>query len=353
MTSLSISNNRNEILTAYKKVINGPVDTWCLFSYESSNKSDLKVESQGTDGLEELEQEFSSVEIQYALCKVQCPKTGLEKVVLVNWQGEAVSGIFRGRAANHVNDVYRHFNGIHITIHARNEDDVDPELIMAEVSRNAASSYNFKEQPGRSEIEPPEQNIGTNYERIKNPGATIAPSHEREKFWAKQHADDQERRKREEEEAKKLIKEHQEELRKKDIESAKARAKLVKAKALELSKMERPQDIAENTGPVYKGVPNGVPSSNNKSSIGANSQGISTEKSPSSMTSSVASNSSSNMFQAKANIRVGSPSAGGGSAYKNLGYNPNQGSAEKGSKQNAAASYVKNLASNLSATESR
>ena len=130
MTSLSISHHRDTVLESFKKVINGKSDGWVLFGYDNNSKSELTVKSEGEDGLDEIYSEFSTAQIQYGIIKVQCPKSSLDKIVLVNWQGEGVSGIFKGRAANHIKDIHRLFRGIHMTIHARSEDDVDPELIQ-------------------------------------------------------------------------------------------------------------------------------------------------------------------------------------------------------------------------------
>ena len=130
MTSLSISLHRTSILSSFKKVIDGPSDQWLLLSYDNNSKSELVVQSTGEDGLDEIYSEFNVSQIQYGIIKVQCPKSSLDKIVLVNWQGEGVSGIFKGRAANHIKDIHRLFRGIHMTIHARSEDDVDPELIQ-------------------------------------------------------------------------------------------------------------------------------------------------------------------------------------------------------------------------------
>merc|ERR1711976_1126693 len=154
-------------------------------------------------------------------------------------------------------DINRLFRGIHLTIHARSEDDVDPELILAEVARSSATTYSFKSDQGnRLMDEPPDQDtkIGTNYQRISNPAAVIANADEREKFWAEQIKEDENRRREENLKIKKREEEAQAELKRKEAESAKQRAKLVKERTLQISKLERPQDIADsNTGPIWKG----------------------------------------------------------------------------------------------------
>ena len=67
-----------------------------------NTKDELEVVCTGDEGLEELYEEFKPHKIMYALVKVEDPKTTLPKVAYINWQGESVNGIMRGRAAAHV-----------------------------------------------------------------------------------------------------------------------------------------------------------------------------------------------------------------------------------------------------------
>ena len=43
-------------------------------------------------------------------------------------------------AANHVSTIKNFFKGIHVTINARGDEDVDPELIIAAVAKATSSS---------------------------------------------------------------------------------------------------------------------------------------------------------------------------------------------------------------------
>jgi drebrin-like protein len=47
-----------ELLTTYQNILNANGINWALFTYEGSS-NDLKVQSTGDGGLEELEEEFS------------------------------------------------------------------------------------------------------------------------------------------------------------------------------------------------------------------------------------------------------------------------------------------------------
>jgi hypothetical protein len=185
--------------------------------------------------------------------------------------------------------------------------------------------------------EPPDQEtakIGTNYQRIANPAAVIANADEREKFWADQIKDDENRRKLEDAKIKKREEEAAADLKTKEAVSAKERAKLVKERTVQISKLERPQDIADsNTGPIWKGGDGNNASGLRQSSVNSveNSRTTTT-------TTSVTSNSSNNFVSNNA------------SSYQKLNYNPNAGASaiDPASKSpNSQNSYVKNLANRI------
>lgn len=56
--SSHINLSSRELLTAYQNVLNANGINWALFAYEGSS-NDLKVQSTGDGGLEELANEFS------------------------------------------------------------------------------------------------------------------------------------------------------------------------------------------------------------------------------------------------------------------------------------------------------
>lgn len=53
---------------------------------------------------------------------------------------------YSGTCANHIRDVSNFFKGAHVTINARTEEEVDPQLIIDKVSKSTGSAYNFKER---------------------------------------------------------------------------------------------------------------------------------------------------------------------------------------------------------------
>jgi len=56
--SLQINLSGREIAQAYQDIVNGNGIDWVIFTYEGGT-NDLKVQSKGDGGLEELEEEFS------------------------------------------------------------------------------------------------------------------------------------------------------------------------------------------------------------------------------------------------------------------------------------------------------
>ncbi len=58
-------------------------------------------------------------------------------------QGESSPAMRKGVCANHIPHVASFFRGSHLSITARTEDDVDPEVIMEKVVKSTGSVYQF------------------------------------------------------------------------------------------------------------------------------------------------------------------------------------------------------------------
>lgn len=164
-----------------------------VFGYEGQT-NDLKVVNKGSGGIEEMIDDLNSGKIMYAFVKVNDPKTSLPKCVLINWQGEGANTVRKGICANHLRDVERFFHGAHLTINARNEEEVEPQLIIEKVSK-VGTAYSFKAP--RGDTSGPTLPVGTTYKRV-NPVKEINAK-ERDQFWQKE---EQEELKRLEEERK-------------------------------------------------------------------------------------------------------------------------------------------------------
>jgi hypothetical protein len=137
----------------------------------------------------------------------------------------------KGICANHVKDVGAFFRGAHVTIHARNEEEVEPAVILDKVAKASSTKLDFKD---RSDIVENTGPVGTNYQRVQ--AAKEINSSERESFWTKQQEEERRRkieeRKRSEEERKK-------------IEEVEKKRELLEAKEREISSSKKDQEISK------------------------------------------------------------------------------------------------------------
>ncbi|KAK5642038.1 hypothetical protein RI129_008205 [Pyrocoelia pectoralis] len=190
--AINLNKHRETLLQNWKDVLDDKTDTnWALFGYDGQT-NDLKVVSKGSNGIEELTEDLNSGKIMYAFVKINDPKTSLPKFVLINWQGEGANTVRKGLCANHLRDIENLFTGAHLTINARNEEEVEADLIITKVSKSG-SAYSFKGP--RSDTSGPTAPIGSTYKRV-NPIKEINAK-ERDQFWLKE---EQEEKKRLEEE---------------------------------------------------------------------------------------------------------------------------------------------------------
>nr|CAD7574639.1 unnamed protein product [Timema californicum] len=158
-----------------------------LFGYDGQS-NDLKFISKGAGGVEELTEDLNSGKIMYAFCKVMDPKTSLPKCVLINWQGEGAPHARKGTCANHVHEVTNFFKGVHVTLNARNEEEVDPQIVIDKVAKSTGSAYSFKD---RGDLEKESGPVGTVYKRVI-PKQEIN-TRERDKFWEKEEQEEKQR----------------------------------------------------------------------------------------------------------------------------------------------------------------
>jgi len=157
--SLQVNLSSREINDAYQNVVAGGGVDWAVFTYDKGT-NDLKVQSTGDGGLEELQEEFSdgrsvscpaarliqselivSPRIQYAFARVIDPnvrsfrsasarvdlrylfysQSKLTKFVQINWCGDGVPVAKKGLFHSHSSAVARFFRGTHVVVNARNE----------------------------------------------------------------------------------------------------------------------------------------------------------------------------------------------------------------------------------------
>ncbi|KAK9501941.1 hypothetical protein O3M35_012570 [Rhynocoris fuscipes] len=186
--SVNLEKNREAILAAWKDVVDDKTATdWALFGYEGQTNT-LQFVSKGDGGLEELKDELNSGKIMYAFARVRDPKTSLPKCILINWQGEGAPMVRKGTCANHIRDVSNLLKGVHVTINARNDEEVDPDIIIEKVAKSTGSAYTFGQ---RIDIDRQTTPVGTTYQRtIPKNEINIA---ERDKFWQKEEEEEKRR----------------------------------------------------------------------------------------------------------------------------------------------------------------
>nr|XP_018896888.1 PREDICTED: drebrin-like protein B [Bemisia tabaci] len=192
--SVNFEKHKADLLAAWKEVVDDKTATdWVLLSYEGLS-NDLVIVGKGDGGIEELKEELNSGKIMYAFCRLLDPKTSLHKFVLINWQGEGAPVNRKGSCAGHLREIASFFKGTHVTINARNEEEVDEDEIIEKLSKSTGSSYSFKTRT--EPLLPVKEPVGTVYKKVI-PRQEIN-SAERDKFWA---AEEEAERKRQAEEA--------------------------------------------------------------------------------------------------------------------------------------------------------
>ncbi len=71
------------VKAAYDEMITrGAANTWILYTFDASTSA-LKIDETGSQGLDELSEQFDDGRIQYAFAKVEL--NGLHKIVFISW----------------------------------------------------------------------------------------------------------------------------------------------------------------------------------------------------------------------------------------------------------------------------
>ncbi|KAM6944282.1 drebrin-like b isoform 8-T8 [Lycodopsis pacificus] len=191
--AVNLSKNGPALTSAFKEVVDEKSTTnWALFTYEG-NSNDIRLAEKGDGGLEELVEELNSGKVMYAFCRVQDPNSGLPKYVLINWTGEGVKDARKGLCANHVSSMANFLRGAHITINARAEEDVEPEVIMQKVGNTSGANFSFhKESSSRFQDSGPQGPVGSVYQKT-NAMSEIKKTN-KGNFWAQAEKEEEKRR---------------------------------------------------------------------------------------------------------------------------------------------------------------
>ncbi|KAG9263420.1 drebrin-like protein B isoform X1 [Astyanax mexicanus] len=191
--AVNLSKNGDSLSVAYKEVVDKNIDTdWVLFTYEG-NTNDIQVAGKGDGGLEEMVQELNSGKVMYGFCRVLDSSSGVSKFVLINWTGEGVKGLRKGICANHVQTMAGFLRGAHVTVNARSEDDVEPNVIRDKVSKATGVNYSIHEESvNNSSQSRPLGPVGSVYKKIS--AVEEIKGINKDQFW--EQAESEERRRR-------------------------------------------------------------------------------------------------------------------------------------------------------------
>lgn len=74
----------------YEEILKSGSDgSWVLYTYAGAGSNELRVQSEGTEGVDEMKEELSESRVQYGFVRLTDSNSGLPKFVLLGW----VSGV--------------------------------------------------------------------------------------------------------------------------------------------------------------------------------------------------------------------------------------------------------------------
>ncbi|XP_069601116.1 mucin-6-like [Ranitomeya imitator] len=187
MTALNLDTYSLSLITAKEDILSDRSSTdWAVFTYEK--KWSLKLLDSGVGGLDELTRRFSKNLVQYGLCRVHDPNTGVQRVVLIHWVGDNVDASRREVTAQHLPSIRRFFKEANVLLGAQKVEDVTQEQVAQALSRVPPPARAFQ----RPRIAGSREVVGTNYMKT-NPAAEMKISR-REAFWQRSEREEERRK---------------------------------------------------------------------------------------------------------------------------------------------------------------
>lgn len=187
---------QNDIAKAWRNVADQKdQQNWALFGYEG-NTNVIILQSTGSNGLKGLVTEFSCSQIQYAFCRVIDHNIGLNKLVLINWQGDSSPLSRKGLCASHVGDVSNYFRGCSQTITIRNDDEATEEYLMEQIVKTRPNRIDIpvgKQQQNNSISIDNKSNSKSAAKPDKKPEIGPQIAIDRKSFWQKQEEEEKQR----------------------------------------------------------------------------------------------------------------------------------------------------------------
>ncbi|KAJ1719324.1 actin binding protein [Coemansia erecta] len=149
VNSLDLSAHAAEITSTHQRILASDSSiSWAVYGFDRGGTT-LNVQATGSEGLDELAEEFDDGKVQYAFARVQDPNTQLAKFVFISWCGQGVPVFRKGMVSSQVGEVQQVLSGSHVTVIARSSEDVLPEEIMDKVERSSGAQYSYHTQPKR------------------------------------------------------------------------------------------------------------------------------------------------------------------------------------------------------------
>ncbi|KAJ2147578.1 actin binding protein [Coemansia sp. RSA 678] len=147
MSNLDLSAHASEISSTHQRILSNAADiSWALYGFDRGSNA-LNVQAHGSDGLEELAEEFDDGKVQFAFARVLDPNTRLSKFVFISWCGQGVPVFRKGLVGSQVGEVQRVLTGYHVSVVARTEADVQVDEIMDQVARSSGAQYSYHTKP--------------------------------------------------------------------------------------------------------------------------------------------------------------------------------------------------------------
>jgi len=138
MASLDASDP--EIQAAVADVFDKATDTnWAMLTYAPRSSTKLRLLGKGTDGWDEMCEEVSDGKICYGLCRFTINE--VYRFVYLSWIGEGVQGAQAGAYNSHSGRVALMFEGFHVQINGRNDNDLWEEDVVARLSKAIGAAY--------------------------------------------------------------------------------------------------------------------------------------------------------------------------------------------------------------------
>ncbi|TPP63476.1 Lim and sh3 domain protein 1 [Fasciola gigantica] len=187
--ALDITTNGAAIRRSVDSVLSGRI-VWVVFGYEGKTFT-LKVVAEGRDKNDMFDM-FSPAAVMYGYAKVNKPNalpSEPSKFVFIYWQGECAQEKYRINCAQHGDVVKRFCRTVHVTVQARNDDDLDWNDIIAKVAGVSIPGIPTSQANSLHEDEDNEvvATVGSVYKRV-NPAADIPKSTNQRNFWQRQQS---------------------------------------------------------------------------------------------------------------------------------------------------------------------